>query len=122
MKTVQLRFGKYVDITKSGQDGTSIQFPFEMTVGGDARGSEQSYVKSQHLLSVGVAARTNWGNDEAFLARVLFEVGKQELVGKLYLQIELSEVETVFIPHGDCPVDANSLSDPDGAILEIEIL
>lgn len=121
MKNVLLRFGKYEDITQSGQDGITIQFPFTMVVSSMVGTPEEFQVTTSHRLIVGVAARISWGDDKVFLARVLFAVGKQEVVRQLYLQSDLSEPVTAFVPNGDCPVDPKTLSDPEGAIVEVEI-
>lgn len=118
---ILLRFGTYETVTQSGQDGTTIQFPFTMVISSMVGTPEEFLVTTSHRLRVGVASRINWGDDEIFLVHVLFTVGKQEIVWKLYLQGVLSELETVFVPHGECPVDPGTLSDPKDAIVEVEI-
>jgi hypothetical protein len=121
MKKVLLRFGRYENVTQSGQDGTTIQFPFSMVDSSMVGTPEECQVTTLHKLIVGVAARIRWGDDEAFIARVLFAVGKQEVVRDLYLQSDLSEPVTAFVPNGECPVDPSTLIDPDGFIIEVEI-
>lgn len=121
MKKILLRFGRYENVTKSGQDGTTIQFPFSMVDSSMVGTSEELQVTTWHRLRVSVAGGISWGDDEVFLAKVLFEVGKQEIAEKLRLQGDLSELETAFIPHGDCPVDPKILIDPESSAVEIEI-
>jgi hypothetical protein len=121
MKKVLLRVGIYGDVTESGQDGTTIQFPFVMVVSSMVGTPEESKVTTSHVLRVGSAARISWGDDKVFLARVLFAVGKQRIVDELFLLVELPPLITAFVPHGECPVAPEILSDPEGAIVEIEI-
>ena len=122
MKKVLLRFGRYKNVTESGRDGTTILFPFSMVDSSIVCTSEELQVTTWHRLRVGVAAGISWGDDKDFLARVLFAVGKQEIVRELYLQGDLSELETAFVPHGDCPVDPKTLIDPEGAIVEVKFI
>lgn len=121
MKKVLLRFGRYENVTQSGQDGTTIQFPFSM-VGSSMIGTpEEPQVTTQHMLRVGVAARRRWGNDEDSLAWTLFTVGKQKISEELCLHGELPELITTFVPNGECPVELMTPSKPEDAIFEIEI-
>lgn len=122
MKRILFRFGRYENVTQSGQDGATILFPFSMVDSSMVGTSEELQVATWHRLRVGVAAGISWGDDEVFLAKALFAVGKQEIVRKLYLQGDLSELETAFVPHGDCPVDPETLIDSEGAIVEVEFI
>lgn len=122
MKKVSLRFGRYKNVTESGEDGATILFSFSMVDSSMVGTSEELQVATWHRLRVSVAGGINWGDDEVFLVKALFAVGKQEIVRKLYLQGDLSELETAFVPHGDCPVDPKTLIDPEGAIVEVEFI
>lgn len=122
MRNILIRFGAYENVTVSGQDGSVIQFSFVMMVSSMAGTPAEFQMTTSHRLRVGVAARISWGDDEVFLARVLFAVGKKEIENRLQLQGDLSELETVFIPHGECPVDPKTLIDPEGAIVEVEFI
>lgn len=122
MKKILLRFGQYENVTQSGQDGATIQFPFSMVDSSMVGTPKELQATTSHKLRVGVAGGISCGNDKAFLAKVLFAVGKQEIIQKLYLQGDLSELETAFIPHGDCPVDPKTLIEPEGAIVEVEFI
>lgn len=121
IKKRQLRFVRYENVTQPGQDGYVIQFLFSVMGSSIVGTSEELQVTTWHRLRVGVAGGIGWGNDETFLARVLFSVGKRDVAGKLCLQGDLLELETVFVPHGDCPVDPEGLMEPDGVIVEVEI-
>lgn len=116
-----LRFGRYENVTKSGQDGATIQFPFSMLDSSMVGIPDELQVTTWHRLRVSVAGGISWGDNDVFLAKVLFAVGKQEVAEKLRLQGGLLELETVFVPHGDCSVDPKTLIDPEGSVVELEI-
>lgn len=121
MRRVSLCFGAYKNITKSGEDGATIQFPFSMADSSRIDVSEKCPVAILRKLKVSVAGGINWGSDEISLAKILFAVGKQEIAERLRLQGDLLEVEPVFIPHGPCPVDPETLGNPEGATVEVDI-
>lgn len=121
MKKILLSFGTPKNVTQSGQDGITYEFPFSML---DSRWlglAEEHRATTRHRLRVGVAARINWGGDEKFLVKVLFRAGVQEVWDTLQALGYLPEQVTAFIPHGDCPYNRETLRDPDGYVFEIEI-
>lgn len=121
MEKVLLCFGKYENVTLSGQDGTTIKFPFSMIASSKVGTPEECQVTTLHNLIVGVSARIGWGDNENFLALALFAVGRQEVIRELYFKGDLSEPVTAFVPHGECPVDPSTLANPDGYIIEVKI-
>lgn len=111
-----LCIGLYENVTPPGMDGTAIQFPFMVTIG-----SKERQARSRHVLIVSVAARITWGDDGDFLARVLFAVGVQTIIGMLNFHADVPAVVTAFVPHGDCPVNPDDLIDPNGAVIELDL-
>lgn len=116
----KLRFWPYENITPLGMDGTRIQFPFLMNRS-LASAPEEVQVGTRHCLIVDVAGGITWGDDEVFLAKVLFAVGMLKIYETFDFQGNLPEVVTAFVPHGDCPVDPEVLRDPEDASIEVDV-
>lgn len=124
MKKILLRFGKYENVTPSGQDGTVILFTFT-TVNADLVGLPEETVKTAYkkmTVSISRTLRETWGHDGDDLVLMLFEIGRRKIIERLRQQGEISDDEFVIVQQGSgCPFDPKRIQHPNGFEENVEI-
>jgi len=124
MKHILLRFGKYENVTNSGQDGTTIQFPFAM-VSADLVGLPEETIKTASKRMTVSISRTlceTWGHDGDDLVLILFEIGRRKIIERLCQQGQISDDELVTAQQENvCPFDPKQIRQPDGFEENVEM-
>ena len=125
---VYLKFGTPQDVTNSGYDGMKINFPFQIIE--PEQGARRDKV-TEHSIIVDIVGTmlTTWGlrrsgSDPKSVALYLFEYAREAALEKL-VEGSLAQCHEISV-HGanesyQNPFDPNKLTNPDGAVYEIDI-
>lgn len=125
---VSVKFETPQDVTNPGHDGMKIKFPFQVIEPGQCARRDKVTEHSMVVDIVGTLLAT-WGfersgSDPQSVASYLFEYAREAVVEKL-VEGSLTQHHEISV-HGanesyQNPFDPNKLTEPDGAVCEIDL-
>jgi hypothetical protein len=127
MKRITLTFGAPQDVTPPGKDGSAIRFPYTAVDTNLVGSPEEKQNTTSHRLTVTISrwASTNWGADDKDIVKVMFEVGRRQLVKALEdgnpLPKEFTPPMISYVPKSTLPYDPDRLEWPEGQTCVVEV-
>ena len=122
-KTLKFQIPK--DITRAGQDGIAILFPFTV-VNSSFIGQPEEMRETEHhklIVEIGESLIEPWGISRKELIKVLFEIGRREIEKKVQTR-DLKDEEKIplstYNTKETCPFEPSKIKDPDGYQIEVE--
>lgn len=122
---MRLAFGKPSEVTNRGDDSRSFRFPVWMVPVDLIGGPEESQATTSHRVIVTVTRTrlSGWQLTDSDLLRVLFEIGSR-VIGEKVKSGALKQEEKIVVSTeshpGICPFDPSAISNPEGAVFEID--
>jgi hypothetical protein len=125
VKTKRITFVVPREVTNPGEDSRSFLYPFTCVDRDLVGAPEEVRATSEHRLIVTVTNNRlpSWGLSESNLVKVLFEIGRGHLEGRLKEGIVTRDMRVAVSTetHSSvCPFDPTRITSPEGFVMEVQ--